>query len=200
LFKVLTKIQAMKKIIIGTLVGTVIYFVFQTIMWMGGFHKDFYTYAAKQDTVMKALSANLPSEGLYMMPMADPKSPDFKVQQEKLEKTMVGNPWAMVFYHPRMSAFSAFYLLKGIMHALIATLVVALVLWYSKFSGFWHRFFVSMAFAVFTLVMAVFSDMNWWSFPWSFVQTQVIDLVFGWGLCSVWLAWFVKLKNTPVQG
>jgi hypothetical protein len=185
----------MKKIIIGTIVGTIIYFGYQSVMWMGGFHKDFYTYAAKQDTVIKALSENLPAEGLYMMPMSDPKSPDFKAKQEKLEKTMVGNPWAMVFYHPAMSAFSASNLLKGIMHALIGALIVALVLYFGKFSGFWRRFFVSMAFAVFTLAMAVFSEMNWWSFPWSFVKPSVMDLLIGWGLCSVWLAWFVKAKE-----
>src|ERR1039457_4066407 len=189
----------MKKIFIGSPVGTVIYFGFEAIMWMGGFHKDFYTYAAKQDTVMKALSANLPEEGLYMMPMSDPKSPDFKAQQEKLEKKMVGNPWAMVFFHPKMNDFSAFYLLKGIMHALIAALIVALVLYYSKFPGFWQRFLVSMAFAVFTLVMAVFSEMNWWSFPWSFVKQSVFDIVIGWGLCSVWLAWFVTGKVNSEQ-
>ncbi|HSN49926.1 MAG TPA: hypothetical protein VLR52_01760, partial [Bacteroidales bacterium] len=81
----------MKKIIIGTLVGTIIYFAFQTVMWMGGFHRNFYTYAAKQDTVLKMLSANLPEEGMYMMPMADPNSPDFKAQQEQREKVMIGN-------------------------------------------------------------------------------------------------------------
>jgi hypothetical protein len=184
----------MKKIIVATLVGTIIYFGFQSIMWMGGFHRDFYSYAPGQDTVMKALSANLPAEGLFMMPMADPSSPDFKAQQEKLEKAMPGNPWAMVFYHPKMSEFSAFYLLKGLMHALIGALIVALVLWYANFPVYWQRFLASMAFAVFTIVMAILSDMNWWTYPWSFVKPQVIDLVFGWGLCSVWMAWFVRRK------
>jgi hypothetical protein len=184
----------MKKIIIGTIVGTIIYFGFQSVMWEGGFHRDFYTYAAKQDTIMKELTANLPAEGLYMMPMADPKSPDFKAQQEKYEKIMPQNPWAMVFYHPKMGEFSVAYLLKGLMHALIGVLIVALVLWYTKLPGFWQRFLVSIAFAVFTLAMAVFSEMNWWSFPWNFVKASVFDMVFGWGLCSVWLAWFVKKK------
>jgi hypothetical protein len=186
----------MKKIIIGTMVGTVIYFVFQAVMWEGGFHRDFYTYAAKQDTVLSVLSANLPGEGLFMMPMADPKSPDFKVQQEAREKQMPGNPWALVFYHPKMT-FSVAYLLMGILYALIAVLVTASVLYHAGFRGFWGRFAVSMAFAAFTLAQAVLSGMNWWSFPWSFVKPQVTDLIFGWGLCSVWLAWYVRPKPAP---
>jgi len=184
----------MKKIIIGGLVGAIIYFAFQATMWMGGCHRDFYTYAANQDTILKTLSANLPAEGLYMMPMADPKSPDFKAQQEAREKTMPGNPWAMVFYHPKMDDFSVTYMLTGVLYSVLASLIVAIILYFGSFPLFWQRFLVSMAFAAFALSQGVLDDMNWWSFPWSFIKTQVTDLVFGWGLCSVWLAWFVKKK------
>jgi len=184
----------MKKIIIGTLVGTIIFFVFQMIMWEGGFHKDFYSYAPKQDTIMTALGANLPKEGMYMMPMADPKSPDFKAEQEKREKTMMENPWAMVFYHPKMGAFSVTYILMGVLYTLLAVLIAAIVIYYGKFTGFWSRFFVVMAFAAFTMFQSVLGNMNWWSFPWSFVKPQVMDLTFGWAICAVWLAWFVKKK------
>lgn len=188
----------MKKMIIGALVGTLIYFGFQAGMWMGGFHKDFYTYAAKQDTIISSLSANLPAEGLYMMPMADPTSPDFKSRQQELEKTMVGNPWAMVFYHPAMEAFSARSLLLGIVYAFIGAFIAAFVIYMGKFPCFWSRFTVSMLFAIFTLVQGVLTNMNWWSFPWGFIKPQVFDLIIGWGLCSVWLAWFVKRPDTPV--
>jgi hypothetical protein len=185
----------MKKIIIGSVTGAIIYFAFQSVMWMGGFHRDFYTYAASQDTVLKVLSANLPQEGMYMMPMADPKSPDFKSRQEKMEKMMPGNPWAMVFYHPRMKDFSAGYLLIGILYALVAAFIASVVLYCGRFPGFWSRFFVSMAFAVFALAQGVLDDMNWWSFPWGFIKPQVMDLILGWGLVSVWLAWLVKRKE-----
>jgi len=188
----------MKKIIIGTIVGTVIYFGFQAVMWMGGFHRDFYTYTSKQDTILNILSINLPVEGLYMMPMADPKSPDFKSSQEKLEKTMVGNPWAMIFFHPKMDDFSFSYLLMGILYTFFAVLIASIVLYYSKLNGFWPRFLLSMAFAVFALSQGVLNEMNWWSYPWSFVKAQVHDLTFGWGLCSVWLALFVKTKTATV--
>jgi hypothetical protein len=184
----------MKKIIIGSLVGAIIYFAFQTVMWVGGFHRNFYSYAEKQDTVLKVLSANLPAEGMFMMPMADPNSPDFKARQEKMEKLMPGKPWAMVFYHPKMNDFSASYLLLGVFYALLAACLASTVLFFGRFPGFWSRFLVSMAFAVFTLAQGVLGNMNWWSFPWSFIQPQVMDLLLGWGLTSAWLAWYVKSK------
>jgi hypothetical protein len=187
----------MKKMIIGALVGTLIYFGFQTVMWMGGFHKDFYTYTPEQDTILSNLSANLPSEGLYMMPMSDPNSPDFKAKQKQLEEKMPGNPWAMVFYHPKMEEFSARSLIMGIVYAFIGAFIAAFVIYMGKFPCFWSRFTVSMLFAVFTLVQGVLSNMNWWSFPWGFVKPQVLDLIIGWGLTSVWLGWFVKKENVP---
>ena len=185
----------MKKIIIGSLVGAILYFAFQTLMWVGGFHRDFYSYAAQQDTVLRVLSENLPAEGMYMMPMADPKSPAFKAQQEEMEKKMPGNPWAMVFYHPAMEEFSAILLVTGVLYALVAALVVSLILYFGRFPGFWARFLVSMGVAVFALIEGVLDDMNWWTFPWSFIKPQVIDLMLGWGIASLWLAWFVKRKE-----
>jgi hypothetical protein len=187
----------MKRILIGALAGTLIYFGFQSVMWMGGFHKDFYSYTDKQDTILASLNASLHADGMYMMPMSDANSPDFKARQEELEKKMPGKPWAMIFYHARMDDFSASYLLMGILYAFIAALIAASVLYYGKIPGFWGRFAVAMSFALFTLTQGVLTNMNWWSYPWSFVRPQVVDLVIGWGLCSAWLGWFVRIPPSP---
>lgn len=182
----------MKKVIIGALIGTLIYFGFQTTMWVGGFHKDFYTHAKQQDTILKVLSQTLPVEGMYMMPMADQNSPDYKSRQKELEKTMVGNPWAMVFYHPKMADFAVSTMVMGIIYAFLSALIAAFIMYMGKFSCFWSRFTVSMLFAAFALLQGPLANMNWWEFPWGFAKTQVVDLVIGWGLCSLWLGWFVK--------
>ena len=130
----------MKKIIIGTLVGTVIYFAFQAIMWEGGFHKDFTLYAAKQDTILKVLDTSLNRDGLYMMPMADVNSPDFKAQQQTIEKQMVGRPWAMVFYHRAMAEFSPAFLIMGIIYTLLSCFLVCCVLYYAGFKSFFTTY------------------------------------------------------------
>jgi hypothetical protein len=187
----------MKRIIIGTIVAALIYFVFQAIMWVGGVHRNFYTYTPKQDTILHILSGNLGQDGLYMMPMADPNSPEFKNQQQEMEKKMPGNPWAMVFYHPRMMDMTAGYMLIGLLYTLIASLVVTIIVYVGNFRGFGGRFFSAWIFAVFTIFMGVLGNMNWWSFPWSFVQPQVFDLLIGWAIASLWIAWFVKRK--PAQ-
>lgn len=185
----------MKKIIIGTLVGTVIFFTFQTIMWMGGIHSNFNNYTDKQDEVMQTLNEHFSKDGVYMLPSVDPSLPNAQEFEEKLMTENLGKPWAMIFYHTEMKGFEASYILTGLLYTLLACLIVSLILFNSNFSSFTMRFLVAMSFAGFALAQGVLDDMNWWSYPWNFVKAQVIDLTFGWGLCAVWLAWFVKNKN-----
>jgi len=191
----------MKKIIIGTIIAALIYFIFQAIMWVGGIHRNFFTYTAKQDTIMQVLSGNLAQDGLYMMPMADPKSPDYKVRQQNLEKKMPGNPWAMIFYHPKMMDMSAGFMVMGFLYTLIAALVVTVVVYCGKYRTFCGRFLIAYIIAIFALCMGVLDNMNWWSYPWNFVQPQVMDLLIGWAIASLWIAWFVKRKpaEEPVK-
>lgn len=182
----------MKRILIGALVAAVIFFVYQAAMWMGGAHQNFYNYKANQQEVLNYLDEQFDADGLYMLPSVDPGSQNQMEQEQKLNEESIGKPWAMVFYHEKMEDMSANYMLMGFLYTLIAALMVSMVLYFGGFNSFGPRFLVSMAFAVFTLSQGVLDDMNWWSFPWSFIKPQVIDLVFGWGITSLWLAWFVR--------
>jgi magnesium-transporting ATPase (P-type) len=182
----------MKKIIIGTLVGTVIFFSMQTIMWVGGLHNDFRTYTPNQAPIMDALNQNLSADGLYMLPMIDPADPDNKAKEEKLWNEMEGKPWTMIFYHKSQDTMNMSYVLIGLLYTLIACLIAAAVLFYGSFQTFNARFLVAMAFSVFTLTQGVLDDMNWWSYPWNFVKHEVMDLTIGWGICAVWLAWYFR--------
>lgn len=182
----------MRKVIIGTIVGAFIYFGYQTIMWLGGFHNDFTSYTPRQQQIMGYLSQNIVADGLYMMPYVDPDLPDQKKAHQKVQDQNVGKPWAMVFYHKSMSGMEPGVIIKGLIYTLIACFIASLVLYYGSYQSFWARFGIAMAFAIFALMQGVFDNMNWWSFPWSFVKTKVVDLTIGWGICSLWLAFFVR--------
>ncbi len=182
----------MKKIIIGSVVGTIIFFMFQTAMWMGGFHNDFNTYTDKQPVIMQTLNENLDKDGMYMMPTADWSQPDSEAETERIMKESVGKPWALVFYHKKMKGMEASGMLLGFFHNLISCLIACLILYYGKFNTFQKRFLVAFGFALFALMQGVLGDMNWWDFPWSYVKPRVIDLTLGWGICSLWFAWYVK--------
>lgn len=188
----------MKKVIIGTIVGAFIYFGYQAMMWLGGFHNDFTSYTPRQHQIMGYLSQNIISDGLYMMPYADPDVPDQKKERQTVHNENVGRPWAMIFYHNSMPGMAAGVIVKGLFYTLIACFIASLVLYYGGYSSFWARFGIAMAFAIFALMQGVFDNMTWWSFPWSFVKTKVIDLTLGWGICSIWLAMYVRRRVASV--
>jgi hypothetical protein len=134
------------------------------------------------------------ADGLYLIPSLDLSQPGAaKASHDFMEKN-VGKPWTMVFYHTSMHGDDPATMLRGAFHSLIACLMVALILYYGRFSTFGRRFLVSMAVALFAICLGPMNEMNWWSFPWSFTKAAVLDLSLGWGVCSLWLAYYVKNK------
>ncbi len=184
----------MKKVIIGAVVGAIIFFVFETAVWMGGFHSDFSTYSPNQEAVIQTLNQNLNQDGAYMMPMVDPAAPNARELEEKAMTEGVGKPWAMVFYHTKMMGFEASYMIRGFLYILLACLITTLVLSSGRFSTFGKRFAVGMSFSLFALLQCTLAQMNWWDFPWNFIKATVFDLTFGWGLCALWFAWYMREK------
>lgn len=182
----------MKKVIIGTLVSTIIFFVYQAAMWMGGMHNNLWIYNQSQDTVLAKMSDHNFKEGLYFIPSADPASKTFGKDMEQIMKSRVGKPWAMVFYHTSMNDMEASNMILDFVYILIGVLVVVLVIYHGRFSSFSARFLAGMAFGIFAIFQAVLDDMNWWSYPWSFVQPQVVDLTIGWAICCLFLAYYLK--------
>ncbi len=182
----------MKRVIIGTLVGMIIYFLFQALMWMSGINSGYTKYTPKQEEIMNVLNANLTEDGMYMIPTVNPDTPDRMAAEEKLMEESIGEPWVMVFYHRSMHGEMVPYMLTGLFYSLVACLIASMVLYYGNFLTFGGRFLVSMAFGLFTLAQGALDDMNWFEYPWHFVQPEVVDLTIGWALASFWLAWYVR--------
>lgn len=182
----------MKKVILGALVAALIFFVYQTIMWMGGFHNDFSTYSPNQGAIMQTLNSNLKQDGMYYMPSADWNAPNSEAETKRIMNDSVGKPWAMVFYHTKMNPMDPSQMAKGFLYSLLSCLLVAFVLFSGGFTSFAKRFTVSMCFALFALLQCTFTEMNWWDFPWHYVKSTVIDLIIGWAIVSAWLGWYLK--------
>ena len=94
----------MKKLLIGSLVGSIILFVWSFLAWaILPIHLHTISYTPVQDSVLKILAdANMES-GAYAMPMVDNRNVaafDSKYQQEseKLMKETAGKPMASIYY------------------------------------------------------------------------------------------------------
>lgn len=192
----------MKKLIIGSLVGTIIIFIWGAVSWMIlPIHLNSFMYSPNQDSIMQCLSTNLSEPGAYMMPMVDNRSvgsfdPQYHEDCEKMMGETIGKPAAYVIYTPAMEMMGGSMFAFGFLFDLIAVLCAVIILAAAgdKLTTFFQRWWMVMLIGVAIAMQGKLLDWNWMYFPWHFIKGSLIDIVVGWGLCGAWLAWYLGRK------
>ncbi|MES2680858.1 MAG: hypothetical protein V4635_13280 [Bacteroidota bacterium] len=188
----------MKKNIIATIIGTIILFGWQALSWMAlPVHNDTMKYSAGQQEVMTALQKNLPASGTYYLPGADPAVKLSSEEMESFYKAQIGKPWALVFYNTSFEGMSPSNMINGILLNLLSVVLVIALLHMSKAKEkqFAAIFGLVMILPVFVILQSVLQNANWWSFPWHFIKGTIVDLIFGWLLCGLYLSWHFRKLN-----
>ncbi len=184
----------MKKSLIGAIVGGLLIFIWQTLSWtMLDLHRPAQDYTAKQDTIMNFLSTNLEKEGGYLLPTV-PKGTSFEEANKAGEKGL-GKPWAFIQYHKTFSlTMNDMYM--NMVRGLIASMfMVWLLCW---IIGKWSKpGFVNIFMAcLFTgLIIFIYEPYNTYIWYRIFdVRAHLVDALAGWGLCGVWLGFWLSRK------
>lgn len=194
----------MKKFIIGSLVGTVLIFVWSFLSWeMLPIHVHSFNYTPKQDSVLRMLDRALPASGAYMLPAVDNRkvesvTSDYRAAQEKNMKDMVGKSGAIIFYNKSNSAMDPMVMVRGILIDLFAVMsaIIILMLGRDRLNSFFMRFWVILLIGFIVALNSYLLDWNWMGFPWHFIKRELIDVLAEWTLVGLWLAWYFK----PAKG
>lgn len=180
----------MKKWIIGSLVGAIIVFAWQSASWMFlGIHQENAKYHPAQDTIMEVLSANITEEGHYMIPNAP--TPE---EHEAVMKNMEGKPWASVIYHKSFSQNMTRQMIRGFLVNLVLVLLLVIILTKGGLPGFWGFLTGSLGVGVFTFLWGPYTGHIWYELPWHMIRGDIIDAIAAWGLCGAWLGWWMNKK------
>lgn len=180
----------MKKTLIGAFVGAILVFGWQAVSHMFmGHHDPAYKQVAGQENVIQALSAFFKEDGQYLVPRPNLGSSQEDVQ--KFEEGMKGKPWALVTYHVAddydmaMNAFRSFT---------TAFLCVIIFIWLiGKTRGsFFTVFLKSIGIGFFVFLFAWYNSNIWMQTPWEVIRPELIDLFAAWGLCGIWLGWWLN--------
>lgn len=190
----------MKKFIIGSLVGTVIIFVWSFLSWgVLPVHVHSFNYTPKQDSVLNLLNRALPTSGAYMLPMADNRlveslTSGYKAASEKSMQDMVGKPNAIIFFTRQTPAMDPMQIIKGIIIDLLAVIsaVIILLLARDRLRTFFMRWWVIMLIGFIVALNSYMLDWNWMGFPWHFIKREIVDVFAEWCLCGIWLAWYFR--------
>jgi hypothetical protein len=193
-FVTLTKTPHMKKSIIGAIVGGLLIFIWQTLSWtMLDLHRPAQDYTAKQDTIMSFLNTNLEKEGGYFMP-AVPKGTSMEDATKAGEK-MMGQPWASIQYHKAFDTdMNAMYM--NMARSLITSMVMVwLLCWilgkWGK-ASFGNIFLACLFIGIIVFINQPYSQYIWYKI--FDVRAHLIDALASWGLCGIWLGWWIGRK------
>jgi hypothetical protein len=180
----------MKKWLIGSLVGAIIIFAWQFASWSFlGIHDKAMKYTASQDAIMNVLNSSNLEDAMYMLPSAPTK----KAQQEMM-KTMEGKSWASIIYHKSFEEKMPMRLIRGFLVCFVLVLLLVIVLTKGGLPGFSGFFTGSLAVGVFTFLWGPYMGHIWFDLPWHMIRGDIIDAIVAWGLCGIWLGWWMNKK------
>jgi hypothetical protein len=184
----------MNKTIIAAIVGGIIIFLWQFLSWtVLNLHKASYGYTPNNAAVMTALEANLPKEGGYIIPGLPENASN--EDHEKMMKESDGKPWATVQYHKSMEANTT-SMIKNMARGLIVDIVMVwLFCWILgkiNMAGFGTIFTASIFMGFITFFDTAYTNNIW--FKWFDVMAYFTDAIASWGVCGLWLGWYLKKK------
>ena len=160
----------MKKLLIGSLVGGIIIFIYQTLSWtVLNLHAANQQYTPKQDTILAFMNQQFTDDGSYEIPFYPPGT-----NSEEMGKIMTANagkPWMQIQYHKSLNVNMGANIMKGLITDI---LLVALLCW------------ILLRNSPFTIHI--------W-YPKADIGAHFMDAVVSWSLCGLWLGWWLKPKK-----
>jgi hypothetical protein len=186
------KSKAMKKVIIGSLVGGLIIFIWQTLSHVAfNLHEPVQQYTAKQDTILHFLNKQELAPGGYIMPrMSHNQSME---ELEGFTKSIAGKPWARVIYYPSYKTDMTMNMIRGFA---MDILIVFLLVWIISKLKIPRRSTivgVSIVIGFMAFCSTTYTEHIW--YPVYDLRAQLIDAVVAWGLCGFWLSRYFGQKN-----
>jgi hypothetical protein len=179
----------MKKLIIGAIVGGIIVFLWQSLSWtVLNIHQSANQYTSKQDTILNFLSSHFSESGEYFMPGLPANA-----TSDEMTKSMevnAGKPWAKIAYHSSLDVNMTGNMIRLV---LVNILMVALVVWLlQKMTA---PAFTTILLACLAIGLVAFINIPYTYHIWyksRDVNGYLIDAIASWGLCGIWLGWWLR--------
>ncbi len=187
----------MKQIIIGSLVGAIVLFIWSFAAWsVVPVHAPSMKLVQHEEALMAVMKGCLSEPGVYFFP-AMPTAEQQRTNPELVknyEARYQAGPIGMIIYNEGKPTMHWTRISFGLILAFFSAAIPA---WLLKRSTAYHAGYMGrvMFFAVFGLFLAVFSHLqnwNWMEYPWSYTTGWIIDSIVAWMLMGLAMALIVK--------
>ena len=178
--------------IIGAIVGGIIIFAWQTLSYtILNLHEKSMQYTPKQDAILQFLDSQDLEPGGYMIPRA-PNDVSMEEAQKQFEPYL-GKPWAMVTYYDDLDMSMGMNMIRGLLSNMI---MVFLLCWvFSKIpNASYATYFTGTVFVgLIAFINEPYTGHIW--YPLYDIGAFLIDSLAAWGLCGIWLGWWLARKK-----
>ena len=181
----------MKKPLIGALVGGILIFIWQTLSWaMLNLHHASQEYTPKQDSIMSYLNTQFSEDGSYLMPNYPPGT-----SREDMEKQMdanKGKPWMQIQYHKAQNTNMGANIFRGLVLDIVMVALFCWILLKISVPEFSTIFFACLLTGLIVFMNSPYTIHIW--YPKADIMVHLTDALISWGLCGIWLGWWLSKK------
>lgn len=176
----------MKKMIIGTIVGALILFIWQFLAWsILPLHEVEQQYTENSEAILQVLSENL-TPGEYMVPRTPPDATAEEVKS--FLESVQGKPWAMISYRESFSTAMAGNMIRGFAADLFAVFLLCWVLLHYREISMKTVLTTTVAIGLIGYLFLSYLQGIWYEYP---TLPDLIDTLVQWGLVGLWLGYYL---------
>lgn len=181
----------MKKWIIGAWVGGTIAFAWQTASHtVLDLHYKAEGYTVKQDTILTFLKSIRLEEGNYILPRLPKGTP--QGQMEAFSQQQSGRPWATLTFRNSWDASMGGKILRGYLASILMAVTLMWILGRIPDATLSTCILTGIGIGLIGFLTFPYAGYTWYQV--GAVWEDLIDAIMMWGLCGLWLGWWLKKK------
>ena len=190
----------MKRVIVGSVVGAIVYFFWGAFSWMVlPWHNATMKSLPQEEQTMIELKSDVPESGAYYfpaMPHGNYTDEQLKVAEDAFMERHKKGPIGMLFYCKEgMDPMSSSSYVRALGFNFIAALIISLLLSKTSLNCYRCRVAFVAGMGLFGGVVSYLSLWNWMHFPLDYCAVMTADLLAGWLVAGLVIAAIVKPKT-----
>ena len=188
----------MMKLIISTLVGGVILFLWGWLSWtVLPLHEASMHNINNEEAVITAMDVNMDHQGVYVFP-AMPTGADQAALEEWSQKYQRG-PIGMIIYNP--DGAEPMMLSQMIIGLILTFISVFIASWFlSRSTAVTSNYIARVSYfgmlGIFVSVVAHLTNWNWMGYPLDYTTAWIFDTIIGWLITGLCVAAIIKVPKT----
>ena len=182
----------MKKIIIASLVGGLLIFIWQTLSWaVLNMHHASQEYTPQQDSVMAYMNAHFSEDGAYLLPNY-PKGTSYEEMQKTMDSRK-GKPWMQIQYHKELNTNMGANIAEGLITDIVTVALLCWILMKMSPARFGTIFLACLFTGIIVFMNSPLQIHIW--YPKQDIGIHFSDAIISWSICGGWLGWDLKPKT-----